>query len=286
MNPRQAISSAPYAVTSMTALTAADATNLGGTPASGYVKTNDTRLSDARIPTAGSADYVQNTTTQQSLSNFNISGTGKANILEATTQFNIGGSRVLSIGNSGTNNVFVGKGAGESAAVASSNTAVGFNAGKFLSTGSYNALLGTGAGFSLSTQTNNSFFGGLSGINTLGTSNSFFGYHTGETNSGGSNNTLLGAGSDLVSPNLMNATAIGANTIVGASNAIVIGNSSNRVGIGTTTPTTRLEVAAGDLFVSDSNFGIIMKSPNGTCYRLKIDNSGALTSAVTACPLP
>jgi hypothetical protein len=39
------------------------------------VQTNDGRLSNARVPIAGSANYVQNTTTQE-VANFNISGTG------------------------------------------------------------------------------------------------------------------------------------------------------------------------------------------------------------------
>ncbi len=55
--------------------TVSNATNLGGTAASQFVQTTDSRLSDARTPTAGSADYIQNTTTQQSGS-FNISGSG------------------------------------------------------------------------------------------------------------------------------------------------------------------------------------------------------------------
>ncbi len=56
--------------------TVSNATNLGGTAASQFVQTTDSRLSDARTPTAGSADYIQNTTTQQATSNFNVSGNG------------------------------------------------------------------------------------------------------------------------------------------------------------------------------------------------------------------
>jgi len=43
--------------------------------ASQYVVTSDSRLTDARTPTAGSTNYIQNTTPQAG-SNFNISGTG------------------------------------------------------------------------------------------------------------------------------------------------------------------------------------------------------------------
>ena len=77
LTPRQAISSTPYAVRSLNAGTADTATNaqqLGNLPASTYVLTVDQRLSDPRTPTSGSSNYIQNTTTQQANSNFNISG--------------------------------------------------------------------------------------------------------------------------------------------------------------------------------------------------------------------
>src|SRR5437016_2416173 len=62
--PRQPITSTPYAVRSGNATladTATNATQLGGVGASQYVQTNDSRLTDARSPTAGSSNYIQNT---------------------------------------------------------------------------------------------------------------------------------------------------------------------------------------------------------------------------------
>ena len=79
LSPRQQISSTPYAIRTLSAATADTATNstqLGGVAASQYVQTNDSRLSDSRPPTPGSANYIQNTTTQQT-ANFNISGNGR-----------------------------------------------------------------------------------------------------------------------------------------------------------------------------------------------------------------
>jgi len=79
LSPRQPISSAPYSIKSLNASTAdlaINSTQLGGVDANQYVVTNDTRLSDARTPTAGSGDYIQNTTATQPTSNFNISGNG------------------------------------------------------------------------------------------------------------------------------------------------------------------------------------------------------------------
>jgi len=90
LTPRQQITVTPYAVRSTSAgnadtatnatnaATATNATQLGGIAASQYVQTNDSRLSDPRSPTAGSANYIQNRTSQQSSTNFNIAGNGTA----------------------------------------------------------------------------------------------------------------------------------------------------------------------------------------------------------------
>jgi hypothetical protein len=47
--------------------------------ASQYVQTSDSRLSDPRPPTSGSSNYIQNATSQQTNSNFNIAGNGVVN---------------------------------------------------------------------------------------------------------------------------------------------------------------------------------------------------------------
>lgn len=75
LTPRQPITSTPYAIRSLSAATADNAASLGGTTAGNFVQTNDPRLSDARTPTAGSANYIQNTTTQQT-ADFSITGGG------------------------------------------------------------------------------------------------------------------------------------------------------------------------------------------------------------------
>ncbi|MBP1684197.1 MAG: hypothetical protein H6Q33_340 [Deltaproteobacteria bacterium] len=76
LTPLQPITATPYALQCLNATTAQNASQLGGTAASQYVLTADARLTDARPPTAGSANYVQNTSDPQAGSNFNISGNG------------------------------------------------------------------------------------------------------------------------------------------------------------------------------------------------------------------
>src|SRR5438132_2896222 len=141
LTPRQQVTSTPYAIRSANAssadtatnatnatnaATATNATQLGGIAAGQYVQTNDSRLSDSRPPTPGSSNYIQNTSAQQSASNFNISGNGtvggtlSGNVLNATTQFNLNGKRILS--NPGFQNLFAGDGAG------AANTGLGDNA--------------------------------------------------------------------------------------------------------------------------------------------------------------
>ena len=92
LSPRWQIDWTPYAIRSNSS---DSAESLGGIPASGFVQTNDARLTDARQPLPGSSSYIQNTTTTQATSNFNISGTGSASVFNAS-QYNLGGTRVLS----------------------------------------------------------------------------------------------------------------------------------------------------------------------------------------------
>ncbi|MBK9356182.1 MAG: T9SS type A sorting domain-containing protein [Bacteroidales bacterium] len=49
-----------------------------------------------------------------------------------------------------------------------------------------------------------------------------------------------------------------------------------KIGIGTANPVCRLQVADGDIFIQDINKGIIMKSPDGSCWRGTMNDSGQL----------
>jgi len=106
LTPRQPITSTPYAVRSVTASNAEMANNaqqLAGVAASQYVKTDDARLADARDPKAGNPSYVQNSTSQEANTSFNIAGNGtvggmlSGNTVNAATEYNLGGQKILSL---------------------------------------------------------------------------------------------------------------------------------------------------------------------------------------------
>ena len=248
LSPRQPITSTPYAVRSSNATlanTATNATQLGGVGASQYVQTNDSRLTDARSPTTGSSNYIQNTNSPQSSSNFNISGDGTAggtlagNVVNATTQYNIAGSRVIS--NAGNSNMFVGVGAGNFNTTGGGNSFFGSGAGLFNTTGGGNSFFGSGAGIKNTTGSFNSFFGGGAGSsnttggsnsfvgfaagskNTTGASNSFFGNNAGQANTTGQNNSFFGAIAGLNNTtgdlNSFFGSGTGGNNTTGASNS-------------------------------------------------------------------
>jgi hypothetical protein len=225
---------AQNAINATNSQTAQNALQLGGVQASQFVQTNDSRLNDARNPLPNSANYIQNRTTPQTATNFNIvgdgtvSGTLTGNIVSAQ-QFNAGPGRVLA--KVGQNNLYVG-------------TLTGAANG-----GTQNTLTGDAAGQD-NTGDQNAFFGFVAGQrSTTGSNNTFVGSRAGQFNSTESGNTFIGSNTGGAD-NFSNATAVGANAFVEQSNAIVLGSiagvngatAMTDVGIGITTPARRLDV--------------------------------------------
>ena len=259
LTPRQPITATPYALRSLNATTAdvaGNAQQLGGVAAGQYVQGSDTRLSDARTPTAGSSNYIQNSASLQTAANFNISGNGtaagtlSANVVNASTQYNLNGNRALAITGGGSEwantDTFVGVGAGASTTPTagsdsgSNNSFFGNAAGAANSTGFQNAFFGTSAGKANTTGTGNSFFGHMAGLNTTtgsinsffgdwagignttGNLNSFFGNRAGSRNTTGSFNVILGydAGQTSTTGNFNSffGTQSGGSNVTGSSN--------------------------------------------------------------------
>ena len=217
--PRQAITSSPYAIRSLSAGVATNSLQLGGVAANQFPLTTDARLSDARNPLAGSANYIQNTTSPQAASNFNVSGDGTVggtltgNLVRAGAQFNIGNDRVLSIGNL---NTYVGKSAGQSNPTGTANTFVGNSAGANTTTGFRNSFFGSESGTLHATNCCNSFFGYAAGNKTTSGYNSFFGDSTGSANTSGANNSFFGASAGLANTTASENSFFGADA--GAAN--------------------------------------------------------------------
>jgi hypothetical protein len=222
LNPRQQVTSTPYAIRALSAqnadhaATADDSANLGGIPAAQYVITTDPRMSDERSPLPNSGHYIQNGTNQQASSNFNVSGEGKALkmtgvLVNATSEFQQGGTRVMQFNaqksgvvgvftgpnSTGSDNMFVGYQAGNANLTGSVNTFVGSQTGKSNTTGFNNSFFGAYSGFSNITGTNNAFFGTNTGLSSTGSFNAFFGSNAGFSNISGSENSFFGNGSGL-----------------------------------------------------------------------------------------
>ena len=168
LSPRQSIQSAPYSVksvnatnatTATTATTANNALQLGGVSASEYIVNGET-------------------------------------IINAGTQFNIAGSRVLSV--SSVENTFAGLNAGLATDPASiGNSFFGFDAGRNTTIGGANSFFGSRAG-RLNTGSANSIFGYQAGqSNTSGLGNSFFGSEAGTATNTGGSNSFFGAGAGI-----------------------------------------------------------------------------------------
>lgn len=316
LTPSTPVTATPYALLSSFAEAAdaagiadlaVDASALGGVPAADYVRQSDPRLSDARVPLAGSPDYIQNQNAVSQAANFRVSGTGAANILSASTQYNLGATRVLSFGNL---SVYVGEGTAAATTSGNQNVFVGWQAGNANTSGAFNSFVGLWAGRDNNTGIGNNFYGSETGrSNTTGCCNSFFGGSAGFSNQTGSYNTFVGErsaqtqvagdynaslGANInVTNGLQNATAIGARASVTQSNSLVLGAiasvngapADTRVGIGTTAPRAKLDVTGGDILAFTPGAGVILKSPNGTlCRKLSIDNAGALVLAAVTCP--
>lgn len=313
LNPRQQITSAPYAVKSLNAATAENSNNLGGIPADQYVTTNDARLSDARDPLGGSISYIQNTAVQQQPpANFNISGNGtvggtiSGNIVSATMQFNIGANRVFSV--AGTNNVFAGVGAGNmnigsnnsffgrfagaSNTSANNNSFFGNSTGDSTTTGGNNSFFGSFSGSDNTAGTDNSFFGTLAGTNnTTGDQNSFFGESAGKANTTGNGNTFIGEAAGLANTTGFLNTFVGryagganttgnSNVFIGysAGNGNITGNSNTIIGyganVGNSNITNSTAIGAG-AYVFSSNQVVIGTSATEVSLGALIDGTYA-----------
>jgi hypothetical protein len=261
LTPRQQITSTPYAVRS---LGTAVADGLSGACASCVQDANINSVAGSKVSgpipvtsvPGGSASYVQNRTSEQASTSFNVSGNGtaggtlKGDVVNAVTQYNLNSNRVLSV--AGTDNTFVGINAGTANTNGSENSFFGRGSGLANTTGhdnaffgyqagnqntnNFNSFFGSGAGAANTTGLNNAFFGrsagssnttaaansffGVSagGADTTGDLNSFFGALAGGVNTTGSSNSFFGQGAGYTNTTGYDNTAIGDKADVGSIN--------------------------------------------------------------------
>ena len=77
---------------------------------------------------------------------------------------------------------------------------------------------------------------------------------------------------------------IGNGTGAGSESDAMVVLKNGNIGIGTALPKSRLQVSSGDVYIDDNTKGVIMKSPDGTCYRLTVANGGSAVFTAIACP--
>ena len=155
-------------------------------------------------------------------------------ILDAQTQINLGGVRVIR--RAGTDSFFAGVFAGNGQTTGTGNSFFGYFAGSQNSTGSENSYFGNSAG-SVTTGSGNAFFGSNAGANGAGAAddNTFMGHNADFIGSlrTGDHNTLLGSNAklDQIGANpLKYATAIGAGARAQFSDMVVLGKEAGVYG--------------------------------------------------------
>ena len=212
-----------------------------------YLRSNGASWTSSSIQAtdlpSGSGSYIQNTSSLQAASNFNISGSGTAGGLlsgasvNATAQYNLNGNKFISnSGTSASGNLFVGDSAGSTNTYSSStsggvNTFLGSSAGLANSDGFGNVYVGESAGRNASECAHCTFVGNTAGSQSdQGAGNTFIGWKAGLSDTAGLSNTAIGSGAD-VGALVSRATAIGAGAIVSNSNSVVLGTNIDTVRI-------------------------------------------------------
>ena len=184
----------------------------------------------------------------------------------------------------------MGVGAGTAAGSSVGNSLFGLNAGS-VNTGQNNSVFGAGAN-TWGMGSNNAYFGADAGFFGAGNENSYFGRGAGKATFTNNLTTLIGANAGTAD-GTYNATAIGAHAFAGATDTLVLGSvngtngatSEPSVGIGTTTPKTKLHVANGDVYVSSQGHGLILKSYTGnSCTMIMVDDAHHLYISGINCP--
>ena len=205
---------------------------------------------------------------QASLNTFVGSNSGSRNNGDANTF--VGNQAGLN-NQSGGYNVFIGSQAGLSNTTGQSNMFLGQQAGGANTTASYNLFIGNSSGSATTTGLGNTAIGDGSLLrNDVGVHNVAIGRFAG-VESRSDDNVFIGFAADVTpgTPNLINATAIGARARVSQNNSIVLGANAN-VGIGNSAPSAKLHITTGSANASGLRLeNLTSSSPASTTNQTK-----------------
>jgi len=182
----------------------------------------------------------------------NTTGSQNTSVGELTLANNLGGTSNTAVGStaltsntSGNQNTAVGLLASRSNTTGSDNVAIGVNALYSNTIFSGNTAVGSGALYSANGGSNSTVIGYSAGTTAYGGTNTFLGYSSGSAVTSGANNVIIGSYTGSTAP----ISATGSNYIVlsdGAGTVRQVIDSSGNVGIGTTAPAAKLNVAGSN----------------------------------------
>ncbi len=235
------------------------------------------------VPAAGSPFYVQNGTTQQTGTSFNIDGNGtvggtlSGNAVNSATNYALSGTPVLSATPS---NLFVGESAGQAGPSGSGDTFLGSNAGQATSTGANDTFVGTGSAVANTSGTNDTFVGvGTGAMNLTNSNDTFVGTQAGQQSTADSN-TFVGYQAGFLTTTGGNNVFVGAqagyNNVTGMGNTYITsqgpasGTESNTIRIGAGT-----EIAA---YMA----GIFNSTVDNNGVPVFVDDTGLLGTVVSS----
>ena len=197
----------------------------------------------------------------------------------------------------GSNNLALGVGAQQSLTKGNSNIALGYTAQYVLTTGSNNFALGYATQKSLTTGGSNVALGvGAQQLLTTGSNNVALGNGAQHQPLGAPsyptttalNQTSVGFESGQnTATQIDGITTIGYHATAGAVNGTSLGirsraDHTDSVALGSNTHTTAAnQVAVGprDVEITDATKGLVLKSPDGSRFRISVENAGVLSAA-------